>query len=60
MNISPIANDMVEAIEAYIEASSKVGYRFELEEQLKIQQMIRVLDKHIETLIDYELKRKEQ
>ncbi|MBR4486080.1 hypothetical protein IKS57_01750 [bacterium] len=57
MNISPIANDLVQAIEEYIEQSSKVGYRFTLEEQLKLQQMIKVLNNQIDMLVDYEAKR---
>ena len=57
MEISPVANDLLEAIDNYIEVSSKVGYRFTLEEQMKIQRMILILDKHIDSLIEYETKR---
>ena len=57
MNISPVATDLVEAMENYIEASSKTNYRFTIEEQMKLQQMIKILNNQIDMLVDYELKR---
>lgn len=59
MNISPVAIDLIEAIENYIEASSKKEYRFTEEEQYKLEREIAILNKQIDMLIDYELKRKE-
>lgn len=60
MNISPVANDLLQAIEEYIEESSKTIYRFELEEQIKIQNAIARLNKQIEMLIDYEIKKNKE
>lgn len=56
-NISPVAVDLIEAIERYKEESSKTTYRFELEEQLRLQKEIAILEKHIELLADYETKK---
>lgn len=60
MNISPVANDLLLAIEEYIEESSKTIYRFELEEQIKLQNAIARLDKQIEMLVDYEIKKNKE
>ena len=60
MNISPIANDLVVAINNYIETSSKVEYRFTIEEQIELQKQIKILENQINMLIDYELKRENQ
>jgi uncharacterized protein YpmS len=57
MNISPAATDLIEAIENYIETSSKKEYRFTEEEQYKLEREIAILNKQIEILINYELKR---
>lgn len=57
MNISPVATDLVEAIENYIETSSKKEYRFTVEEQYKLEREIAILNNQINMLIDYELKR---
>ena len=57
MNISPVATDLIEAIKNYIEASSKKEYRFTVEEQYKLEREIAILNKQIDMLIDYELKR---
>lgn len=57
MNISPVATDLIEAIENYIEASSKKEYRFTEEEQYKLEREIAILNNQINMLIDYELKR---
>ena len=60
MNTSPIANDLLIAIDNYIEASSKKEYRFELEEQIKLQNAIARLNNQIGILINYEIKRKNE
>jgi len=57
MNISPIAIQLINVIEEYKEESSKTTYRFTIEEQLKLQREIDILQKHIDLLIDYELKK---
>lgn len=57
MNISPIAYNLIKAIEEYKKESSKTNYRFELEEQLRLQREIEILTKHLELLSDYEIKR---
>ena len=59
MNTSPVANKLLKAIDEYIKESSKKEYRFELEEQYKLQNKIAQLNNQIDILIDYEIKRKE-
>ena len=58
MNISPVAIDLIEAVENYIAESSKKQYRFTDEEQYKLEQLIRQLNNQIDMLVDYEIKRK--
>lgn len=57
--ISPIATNLLEAIDNYLEASMKKEYKLSIEEQTQIQRAILILDKHMDALIDYEVKRKE-
>lgn len=57
MNISPIANDMFIAIDDFMNESSKVGYRFTIEERKKLERYIRILENHLIMLDNYELKR---
>lgn len=59
MNVSPVANNLIIALNNYIEESSKKDYRFTYEEQIKLQQLINVLNNQIDMLIQYELKRGE-
>lgn len=60
MNISPIAVALITSIEDYVSVSSKVGYRFTIEEQMELQKQIKILENQINMLIDYELKRENQ
>lgn len=60
MNISPIAVVLITSIEDYVSASSKVGYRFTIEEQMELQKQIKILENQINMLVDYELKRENQ
>jgi len=58
LSISPVAKELIMAIEEYKKESSRVGYRFELEEQLRLEKEIEILKKHIELIADYEAKKK--
>jgi len=58
--MNKIATELIKAIEEYKKESSKVDYDFSLEEQMQLQREIDILNKHIELLIDYELKRKDK
>jgi len=58
INISPVALELINAIEEYKKESSRKEYRFELEEQLRLQREIEILQKHIDLLIGYELKKR--
>lgn len=60
MEVSPIAYDMIQKFNEWLEQSSKVGYRFSEEEQRYLEQMIKIMNNQIDILIDYELKKKEQ
>lgn len=57
MNISPIANDMFIAIDNFMNESSKVSYRFTIEERMKLEKYIRTLENQLIMLDNYELKR---
>lgn len=60
MNISPSARELLRAFNEWLEDSSKSNYRFELEEQLELQKIGKILDNQINMLIDYELKKKKE
>lgn len=57
MNTSPAAVRLIKAFNEYIEESSKKDYRFTIEEQMKLERMIRILNNQIDILINYENKR---
>lgn len=57
MDTSPVALRLLKAIEEYIKESSKKDYRFEIEEQYKIERAIQVLSNQVDNLIKYELER---
>lgn len=59
IDISPQAYQVIDAIEEYLKESSKKEYRFTLKEQIELQNIIARLDKQIEILVDYEIKRGE-
>lgn len=59
MNISPVAQRLLNAIDDFMQESNKKEYRFTIEEQHKIEWYIAMLNNHINNLIDYELKQKE-
>ncbi len=59
MKYSPTYIDLKEMIQNYIEESSKTNYRFTLDEQVDLERQIKILSNHLNNLIDYELKRKE-
>jgi hypothetical protein len=60
MNISPIANDLIEAINNYLNESSRVQYRFTLEEEISLTCALTNLKNRLETLSDYEIKRENE
>lgn len=57
MEVSPNAYDMIKAFNEWLEQSSKVGYRFSIEEQRYLELMVKMLNNQINMLVDYELKR---
>lgn len=59
IEVSTYTYDLIEAFNEWIEASSKVGYRFTEEEQHYLEYMVKVLNNQIDILVDYEIKRKE-
>jgi len=60
MNISPVANELIIAIDNFKEESSKTSYRFTTEEQIRLEKEIAILQNHINLLIDYELKKEKE
>lgn len=57
MNISPVANELIIAIDNFKEESNKTSYRFTTEEQIRLEREIAILQNHINLLVDYELKK---
>lgn len=57
MNISPVANDMFNAIDNFMNESIKKDYRFTIEERMKLERYIRTLENHLTILDNYELKK---
>jgi hypothetical protein len=57
MSTSPSAERLLKAFNEWLEESSKVEYRFELEELNKLKQMSDILNKQIDILVEYEIKR---
>ena len=55
--MNKVARELIKAIEEYKKESTKVDYDFTLEEQMQLQREIDILNKHIELLIDYEMKK---
>lgn len=58
MEINESAKKLLDAFYAWLEASSKVSYKFSYEEQRCLEQMIATMNNQINALIDYELKNK--
>lgn len=56
--MSEDAKRLIQAIDDYKQASSKKEYTLELEEQMRLQREIEILQRHIDLLIDYELKKR--
>lgn len=57
MNTSPSAERLLKAFDEWLKESSKVEYRFELEELNKLRFMIDTLNRQIDILVEYEIKR---
>lgn len=58
--MNKVARELIKAIEEYKKESTKVDYDFTLEEQMQLQREIDILNKHIELLIDYEMKKEKK
>lgn len=57
MNTSPSAERLLKAFDEWLKESSKVEYRFELEELNKLRFMVDTLNRQINILVEYEIKR---
>lgn len=57
MNTSPSAERLLKAFDEWLKESSKVEYRFELEELNRLRLMINTLNRQIDILVEYEIKR---
>lgn len=55
--MSEDAKRLIDAIQDYMQVSMKADYVLSVEEQRKIEQYIKALDRHVKMLVDYELKR---
>ena len=57
MKENKVAVDLFNAINDYLQESSKKEYIFSLEEQLNLQRAIAILNNQIAMLVDYEVKK---
>jgi len=57
MNTSPSAERLLKAFDEWLKESSKVEYRFEIEELNKLRLMVDTLNRQIDILVEYEIKR---
>lgn len=60
LELNKEAKDLIEAINVFMNASSKKEYKFSLEEEVMLNQMIEILKNHIRLIVEYEEKQKEQ
>lgn len=60
MDVSPSACELIDKFNQWLEASSKKEYRFTIEEQYALENMIKVMDNQLNMLVDYELKREQK
>lgn len=60
LDVSPSAYELIDMFNQWVEASSKKEYRFTIEEQHALEQMIKIMNNQINMLIDYELKREQE
>jgi len=56
IEVSTYAYDMIQAFNEWLEASSKKEYRFSEEEQYYLEQMVKIMNNHINVLVEYEAK----
>ena len=57
MEVSPSAYQLINDFNEWLEDSSKKIYRFTVEEQQALEQMIKIMNNQIDMLVDYETKR---
>ena len=60
LELNKEAKDLIEAINVFMNASSRKEYKFSLEEEVMLNQMIEILKNHIRLIVEYEEKHKEQ
>ena len=59
IEVSPSAYELIQSFNQWLEDSSKKEYRFSEEEQYYLEQMIKMMNNHIDILVEYEIKRKQ-
>lgn len=60
LELNKEAKDLIEAINVFMNASSRKEYKFSLEEETLLKQMIEILKNHIRLIVEYEEQHKEQ
>ena len=60
LELNKEAKELIEAINVFMNASSKKEYKFSLDEEVMLKQMIEILKNHIRLIVEYEEKYKEQ
>ena len=59
-NIDKDTLKLINEIERWIEITVKKDFIFTEDSQYKLDQMLKILNKHIDMLVDFEIKRKEK
>ena len=54
IEVSPVAYDLIDAFNKWVEESAKTNYRFSEEERYYLERMIKIMQNHISLLEDYE------
>ena len=58
LELNKEAKELIEAINVFMSASSKKEYKFSMDEEILLNQMIEILKNHIRLLVEYEEKQK--
>ena len=53
------ALELIDAINKYMEESGKSDYILSIDEQIALERIIKALEKHLEFLINFEIKREQ-
>ena len=58
IEVSPVAYDLIDAFNKWVEESAKTSYRFSEEERYYLERMAQIMQNHIAMLNNYEFNSK--